>query len=71
MGHRLWEKVRCQHKLSAPSSSSAITHQTSKGSSKANFREFQFHALGGIGYSSRRGLPEMSMKNLVPNSLCP
>ena len=30
MGHRLWEKVRCQHKLSAPSSSSAITHQPSK-----------------------------------------
>jgi hypothetical protein len=30
MGHRLWEKVRCQHKVSAPSSSSAITHQSSK-----------------------------------------
>jgi hypothetical protein len=30
MGHRLWEKVRCQHKVSAPSSSSAITHQPSK-----------------------------------------
>jgi hypothetical protein len=30
MEHRLWEKVRCQHKLSAPSSPSAITHQTSK-----------------------------------------
>ena len=30
MGHRLWEKVRCQHKVSAPSSPSAITHQSSK-----------------------------------------
>jgi hypothetical protein len=29
MGHRLWEKVRCQHKLSAPSSLLAITHQSS------------------------------------------
>jgi len=38
---------------------------------RANFGEFHFHELGGIGYSSRRGLPEMSMKNLVPNSLCP
>jgi hypothetical protein len=30
MGHRLWEKVRCQHRPSAPSSSLAITHQSSK-----------------------------------------
>ncbi|HEX5914936.1 MAG TPA: hypothetical protein VFY54_17595, partial [Rubrobacter sp.] len=30
MGHRLWEKVRCQHKLSAPSLLFAITHQSSK-----------------------------------------
>jgi hypothetical protein len=30
MGHRLWEKVRYQHKVSAPSASPAITHQSSK-----------------------------------------
>jgi DNA topoisomerase-1 len=30
MGHHLWEKVRCQHRLSAPSSSITITHQSSK-----------------------------------------
>jgi putative transposase len=29
MGHSIWEKVRCQHKVSAPSSSSAFTHQSS------------------------------------------
>jgi hypothetical protein len=29
VGHHLWVKVRYQHKVSAPSSSSAITHQTS------------------------------------------
>jgi hypothetical protein len=31
MGHHLWEKIRCQHKLSAPSSLLVITHQSSKG----------------------------------------
>jgi hypothetical protein len=30
MRHHLWEKVRYQHKISAPSLWSAITHQTSK-----------------------------------------
>jgi hypothetical protein len=30
MGHRLWEKVRYQHKVSAPSAFPAITHQSSK-----------------------------------------
>src|SRR5215210_3045113 len=30
MRHHLWEKVRYQHKISAPSPWSAITHQTSK-----------------------------------------
>ena len=30
MRHRLWEKVRYQHTISAPSAWSAITHQTSK-----------------------------------------
>jgi hypothetical protein len=34
MGHHLWEKIRCQHKLSAPSSLLVITHQSSK---EANF----------------------------------
>jgi hypothetical protein len=38
MGHRLWEKVRCQHKLSAPSSLLAITHQSSK-ESRAAFED--------------------------------
>jgi hypothetical protein len=30
MEYHLWEKVRCQHKLSAPSLLLAITHQSSK-----------------------------------------
>lgn len=30
MRHPLWEKVQYQHKVSAPSFSSAITHQPSK-----------------------------------------
>ena len=30
MRHHLWEKVRYQHKISAPSLWCAITHQTSK-----------------------------------------
>ncbi len=30
MLHHLWEKVRCQHRVSAPSSLIAITHQSSK-----------------------------------------
>ena len=34
MRHHLWEKVGYQHKVSAPSASFAITHQSSKGSAR-------------------------------------
>jgi ketosteroid isomerase-like protein len=35
LGHCLWERVRYQHKLSAPSLWPAITHQPSKASDRA------------------------------------
>src|SRR5215218_7942095 len=48
MGHRLWEKVRCQHKVSAPSSSSAITHQPSK-KFAPDIRQWHHAPLSSIG----------------------
>ena len=46
MGHRLWEKVWCQHKLSAPSSLLAITRQSSKDFSRIPIPILKVGALG-------------------------
>jgi hypothetical protein len=59
MGHHLWEKVWYQHKVSAPSASSGITHQPSKYTLRASYA---------IHLSAWRGNSRKSKSTILQNT---